>query len=62
MFHPILEGIKEHRGSSLVDSIPSRLGVKDHYLCNRSFRRRAENQVLDNGLDNSVISFVHRWS
>ena len=62
VFRPILEEIQDHSDRSLSDSIPSRLDVKDHYLCNCSFRRGEENQALDNGLENSVINFVHMWS
>ena len=62
VFHPTLEEIQDHRERSLVDSIISGPEVKEHYRCNLSFRRRAENQALGNGLDNSVIKFVHRWS
>ena len=62
VFHPILEKIQDHRYRSLADSIPSGLDAKEHYRYNHSFRRGAENQVSGNGLDNSVINFIHRWS
>ena len=62
VFHPILEEIQDHRNMSLAYSITIRIDVKEHYRYNPYFRRRVENQELDNGLDNSVINFVHRWS
>ena len=61
VFHPILEEIKDHRDRILSESIPSGLDAKDHYQCNHYFSRVAENQALENGLENSVINFVHRW-
>ena len=62
VFHPILEEIQYHRDRSLADSIHRGIVAKGHYRCNHYFRRGAENQVLDNGLENSVLNFVHRWS
>ena len=60
IFNPIMEEIQEYRDRSLEDSIPRRLEAKDHYQCNCSLRRGADNQPLGNGLENSVINFVYR--
>ena len=59
VFQPIMEEIKDHRDRSLTDSITSRLDYKENYQCIFSFLRGAENQALDNELDNSVINSVH---
>ena len=60
IFHPIMEEIQEYRDRSLEDSIPRRLEANNHYQCNRSLRRGADNQELENGFENSVINFVYR--
>ena len=62
LFYPIPEEIQDHRDRSLSESITIGLDTKEHYQCNRSFRRGADNQELEYGLENSVINFVHRWS
>ena len=50
VFHPILEEIHIHRDRNFVDSIHGGLSVRQHYQCNCSFLRGAENQSLDNGV------------
>ena len=62
LFHPILEEIQEHRDSSLSDSVLSSIDNNYHYPYHRYFLRGEDNQVLENGLYNLVINFVHEWS
>ena len=62
VFRPILEDIRIHRDRNLSKSIPIDLYVQEHYRCSRSFRKSAENQVLDNGVKKNVINFFHWWS
>ena len=62
VFHPILEELQGREGPLLSGLIPAGIKVRDHYRCSRSFRRGAESEALDNGVDPLVINFVHRWS
>ena len=62
VFHPILEDIHIHRDRNLEDSIPGGLNFCEHYRCNLYFCRGSENNVLENGVKENVIYFVHRWS
>ena len=60
VIHPILremQGTKQHR-----DEIPSTLDVTIWYRLARSCRRGAENTALDQGMSETVVNFVHRWS
>jgi len=59
VFHPILHSIQ--RNVNFPDLIPQGLDVTVHYRCARSFRRGAENMALEEGLEDRVIQFVHRW-
>ena len=56
-----MEEIQEHRERSMTESVTIRIDAKENYRCNQSFLRGAENQELDNRLENSVINYVHRW-
>ena len=61
VFRPILEYIRIQRDRKLADSIPRGLNFQEHYQCNCSFRRGAENQALENGVKENEIDFFHRW-
>ena len=60
VFHPILADMQlEDRFSEFL---PRGLDVREHYMCFRSFRRGAETTARNQGVDKSVIEFIHRWS
>ena len=61
VFHPILEEIQDYRDRSLAYSINIGVDAREHYQCNHYFHRGAENQAMDDVLENSVINFVCRW-
>ena len=62
VFHPILEELQSSANPVLAGLIPRGISVVEHFRCSRSFRRGAENEALDNGVDRNVINFVHRWA
>ena len=60
VYHPILTQMQSdpnHR-----DVIPRGLDVTKWYMLSRSLRRGAENQALDNDIDDTTIELVHRWN
>ena len=58
--HPIL---KELQGSEGLEAIlPEGVDVEEKYMCYRSFRRGAASTAHNEGVPESTIMLVHRWS
>ena len=57
VFHIILDYIHIHRNIKLAEYTPRGLNVREHYRCNCSILRGAENQALKNGVKESLINF-----
>ena len=60
VMHPILEEMQGMR--RFEESIPVGLDVRQWFRMERSLRRGAENDAIDNGTGNTTIELIHRWS
>jgi len=59
VFHPILRMMQKDK--KYAEMLPAELEIEGNYMCSRSFRRGSATTALNNGVDEVVIKFVHRW-
>ena len=60
IMHPILKSMQSMR--LFEESIPVGLDVTQWFRMERSLRRGAENDAIDNGTSKTTIELIHRWS
>ena len=60
VIHPVLQDMQGD--ASLRGMIAKGVKVVEFYRCFRSFRRGAENTAMNNGVSQSTIELVHRWT
>ena len=60
VMHPVLKELQGTRGLEAI--LPEGISVEEKYKCYRSFRRGAASTAHNEGVPDSTITLVHRWS
>ena len=60
VMHPILKDLQGKEGLEAI--LPEGIKVEEKYKCYRSFRRGAASTAHNEGVPDSTITLVHRWS
>jgi hypothetical protein len=60
VIHPVLQEMQGD--ASLRGMIAKGVKVGEFYRCFRSFRQGTENTAMNNGVSQSIIELVHRWT